>query len=127
MKRLCIAGGILLALCAAALANVWFLDRRSDELSVCLAQAQALAEEGSWDSAARLTEQAERRFRNLTFYLHITLRHNDIDAVEISFREVEQLLAHRDRPGAYAAANARLMQQLELLAESEHVTLRNIL
>lgn len=127
MKRLWITAGILILLCAAALVNVAFLNGMTEEITASLLQAQELAEGGDWEEAASLTIQADQQFRGQTFYLHITLRHSDIDEVEIAFQEVEQLLAHRERLGEYAAANARLVARLELLAESEHVTLRNIL
>lgn len=127
MRRLWIAAGILLALCAATAANVFYITGLTGQTSSALTQAQAAAEEGAWDRAAELTRQAEEDFQRQSFYLHITLHHSDIDAVEVSFQEVGQLLAHRERLGEYAAANARLIAQLELLAESESFTLKNIL
>lgn len=127
MKRVWIAGAVLVLLCAAALWNGLSLGRFTDSLVSSLEQAQAMAEKDNWEEAARITENTERHFRERAFYLHVTLRHNDIDAVETTFREVEQLLAHRERLGEYAAANARLTAQLELIAESEHFSLRNIL
>lgn len=127
MKRLWIAAGILAALCLATALNVAHITRLTRQVTDGLSQAQEQVRSGSWDRAAELTAQADRTFQEHTFYLHITLRHNDIDAVEVAFREVEQLLAHRERQGEYAAANARLIEQIELLAESEAFTLKNIL
>lgn len=127
MKRLWIAAGILLALCAATAANVLCITNLTRRTADTLAQAQTSAGAGDWDRAAELTHQAEHSFQEQSFYLHITLRHSDIDAVEIAFQEVEQLLLHRERLGEYAAANARLIAQVELLAESEAFTLKNIL
>lgn len=127
MRRAWIAGSVLVLLCAAALWNGLSLDRFTGNLVSSLEQAQGMAEKGSWEEAARITENAERRFQERAFYLHITLRHSDIDAVEISFREVEQLLTHRERLGEYAAANARLTAQLELIAQSERFSLHNVL
>lgn len=127
MKNLWIAAGILAAMCIAAGANVLYLCTLTGELTGALEQAQALAEEDGWSAAAQVTAGARARFQERVFYLHVTLRHEDIDEVELSFGEVEQLLAHRERLGEYAAANARLITRLELLAESEHFTLLNIL
>lgn len=127
MKRAWIAGCVLVLLLAAALWSGLYLGRFTEGLTASLAQAQGMVEKGNWEDAARVTENAARRFQDRTFYLHITLRHSEIDAVETSFREVEQLLAHQELPGEYAAANARLMTRLELLSESEHFSLQNIL
>lgn len=127
MKQIWIAAAVLILLLAAALWSGLYLAQFTDSLTSTLYQAQGMVEKGSWEDAARVTENAQRRFQDRSFYLHVTLRHNDIDAVETSFREVEQLLSHRERLGEYAAANARLITQLELLAESEHPSLHNIL
>lgn len=127
MKRAWIAAAVLILLLAAVLWSGLCLARFTGGLTAALYQAQGMAEKGNWEDAARVTETAQRRFQDRAFYLHVTLRHSDIDLVESSFREVEQLLSHRERLGEYAAANARLITQLELLAESEHPSLRNIL
>lgn len=127
MRRAWIAVSVLVLLCAAALWNSLCLGQFMDNLVSSLEQAQGMAEKGSWEEAARITENAGRRFQGRAFYLHVTLRHSDLDAVETAFREVEQLLAHRERLGEYAAANARLTTQLELMAEAERFSLHNIL
>ena len=127
MKHAWIAGSILVLLCAAALWSGLHLDRFAESVTTSLHQAQSMAERGSWEEAARVTQSAGRRLQDEAFYLHISLRHNDLDEVETGFREVEQLLAHQERLGEYAAANARLIVQLELLAESEHFSLHNVL
>lgn len=127
MKRAWIAGAVLILLCAASIWSGLCLGRFTENITASLEQAQGMAVKGSWQEAARVTSNAERRFQERSFFLHVTLRHNDIDAVETSFREVEQLLAYGDRLEVYAAANTRLISQLELLSESEHFALRNIL
>lgn len=127
MKRLCLAAAVLAALCAAAVFNVMHITRLAGQITGELSQAQTCAQSGDWDRAAELTGRAEQTFQDQAFYLHITLRHSDIDTVETAFREVGQLIAHRERLGEYAAANARLIAQVRLLAESEAFTLKNIL
>ena len=87
MKRAWIAGAILILLCAAAIWSGLCLGRFTGDITASLEQAQGMAVKGSWQEAARVTANAERRFRERSFYLHVTLRHNDIDAVETSFRE----------------------------------------
>lgn len=127
MKRLWIAVAILFLLCGATLANVYCLTRFTADLSRSLIQAQQAVETGSWDQAADITARTEAAFQKRAAYLHITLRHEDIDVIETSFHEVMELLAHEERVGEYAAANARLISLMDLLAESECPTLRNIL
>ena len=118
MKRAWIAGSVLILLCALSIWSGLSLGRFTEDITASLEQAQSMAVKDNWQEAARVTSNAERRFRERSFYLH---------AVETSFREVEQLLAYGDRLGEYAAANAVLISRLELLSESEHFALRNIL
>ena len=127
MKRAWIAGSILILLCALSIWSSLCLGRFTEDIISSLEQAQSMAVKDNWQEAARVTSNAERRFRERYFYLHVTLRHSDIDAVEATFREVEQLLTYGERLGEYAAANAVLISQLERLSESEHFALRNIL
>ena len=48
------------------------------------------------------------------------------DSIYTSFREVVEFLDSREQ-GEYSAANARLIALIELLNESEQLTLKNIL
>ena len=126
MRRLWIACGILAALFAAALYNTWHLDRLTASLSDQLTRAEACAEAGNWEEAARLTEEAFDEWDSHTVYLHVLLRHADTDEVYTSFREVEGFLRTRE-PQEYAASNARLIARLELVASMEQFNLQNLL
>ena len=116
MKRAWIAGSILVLLCALSIWSSLCLGRFTENIISSLEQAQSMAVKDNWQEAARVTSNAERRFREKYFYLHVTLRHSDIDAVEATFREVEQLLTYGERlggvrrrqRGAYLTAGAAL-------------------
>ncbi len=57
-----------------------------------------------------------------------TLRHTDTDAIQISMDEALAFLEGGEKqPAEYAAVNARLLTQLELLVEAELPTLTNLL
>lgn len=127
MKRLWIAIGIIVIMSGGALVNVFCLDLMTRDLSATLSLAQTAAEDEDWQRAAQLTQQACDDFDRRSFYLHITLRHEDIDAIEISFQEALQFLTHQEQVGEYTATNARLITQLGLLSEAEQPTLKNIL
>ena len=127
MKHFWIAAGILALLSAAALINVSHLTVMTEDLALLLIQAQEESEQGQQEQAIVLTEKAADRFERHSFYLHITLHHEDIDAITLAFREVMALLDGEDAHAEYTAANARLIAQLRLLAEAEQPTLHNIL
>ena len=125
MKRLWIAAILLCALLGATLANAWYLGHLTGELTAALEESEALAEAGDWAGAQAATEAAFRRWNNHETYLHILLRHSDTDQIYAGFQETLALLESREY-GEYAAANARLVTQIELLSEAEQLTLKNV-
>lgn len=128
MKRLYVSLGLILLLAALSGAHAACLTRFTGQLTGLLTQAQAQVDEGDWPQAARLTRQARARWMDWNGYLHFTLRHADTDAVQISFDEALAFLEGDERqPSEYAAVNARLITQLELLSEAELPTLTNLL
>ena len=127
MKRLVISLGLLLLIAGATLGNTAFLKTRTQALEELLTTAQAAVGRQDWREAEDLTKQALDQWRQLEFYLHVTLRHDDIDQILASIQEVRQYLTCPEDTAEYAAANARLLTQLELLCEAECHTLHNIL
>ena len=127
MKRLWLSLAILLLLGGGIMAHAVYLEESVAELTRQLQTAQAAAEEEHWAQAARITRSAALEFREKADYFHITLKHQDVNDIETAFQEVLQFLTHREQLDEYAAANARLIMQLELLTQSEELSLNNIL
>ena len=128
MKRLYLSLGLILLLAALSGVHAFCLTRFTGQLSDLLIQAQEQVDEEDWEQAARLTRQARERWESWDGYLHLTLRHTDTDAVQISFDEALAFLEGDERqPSEYAAVNARLLTQLWLLSEAELPTLTNLL
>lgn len=125
MKRLWIALALLGAIFAGTLIHVRSLHRFTDSLAAQLDQAEEQAEAENWAEARALTVQAQDAWAQRDVYLHVLLRHADTDAIYAGFRETLALLDSREY-GEYAAANARLLTQIELLYEAEQLTLKNI-
>lgn len=126
MKRLWVAALLLAVLAAVCLANAWYSRTLTGQLAQQLVRAQALVEEERWDQARDLTRQVYEQWNDRHFYLHIFLRHSDTDQILRTFRQVLQYL-QLEELDQYAAANADLTAQLELLAEMEQPSLVNIL
>ena len=127
MKRLWFSLFVILLLGGASLANVFYLDYLTSSLSEALEVAQAQAESGNTDFAYRKTLHAGERFLAHSFYLHVTLDHQDIDGIQTALGEVLEYLRLGETGGVYVAANSELMVKLSLLAEAEQLTLKNIL
>lgn len=126
MKRIWISLSILAVVFAAALANSWYLDNLTEQMAHTLEQAQALAEAENWEGGQKLTEKALEQWEKASDYLYIVVRHSDSDEVAAGFREVQQLLEWKEE-AEYTSANARLIEEIRLLADMEQFTLRNLL
>lgn len=126
MKRIWISLTILAVVFALALVNGWYLDRLTEEMAHTLEQAQTLAEEGDWAGGRQLTQDALDQWESAANYLYIVVRHSDSDEVSAGFREVGQLLEWQEE-AEYTSANARLIEELRLLADMEQFSLRNLL
>lgn len=126
MKRIWICCGILVILFLGALGNDFYLHRLSGTMVDTLLQAQDAAEEEDWDRAISLTEEVESRWHSHTKYLYIMMRHSEADDVTIGLQEVQQLLRWGE-DAEYTSANARLITQIQLLAEMEELSIENLL
>lgn len=128
MKRIFVAAALLLVMAALAAWHVFYLSQFTGELTHLLDQAGQQVEQERWSQAEALTRQALEIWEGKAAYLHTTMRHADIDAIQIAFQEVLAYLEGRERqPAEYAAANARLVTQLSLLLEAEQPSLKNLL
>ena len=126
MKRLWIAAAILVLVFSAALCHSFYISSFTDRLIDLLEEAESGAESSDWDRAQTLTDEALQRWEDRDSYLHVTLRHDETDVVYTGFREVLEFIQCREG-GEYSAANARLIANLELLAEAEQLTLKNVM
>lgn len=126
MKRLWIAAVLMAVLLAGSLIDAWYVQSLCDSLTGRLEEAQQLARAEQWDRASELTQQVYQDWQSHHFYLHSVLRHSDTDQILRSFRSVLQYLDIQELD-QYAAANADLLAQLELLAEMEQASVVNVL
>ncbi|SBV99674.1 conserved exported hypothetical protein [uncultured Eubacteriales bacterium] len=126
MKRLYIALAILAVVFAATLYNAYFLNQLTSDITTLLDRAESRAKAEDWRSATKLTTQANDLWEDHTLYLHVFLRHSNIDEVETGFREVWEFLLAEERTD-YAAANAHLIEAVSMLYEAEQFSLKNIL
>ena len=118
MKRLWIAAALLAFLLGASLANAWYSQSLTGDMTDRLRQAQYQAE--------AVTRQVYEDWQDHHFYLHTLMRHSDTDQVLRAFRQVLEYLRLQE-PDQYNAANADLIAQLELLAEMEQASVVNVL
>ena len=126
IKQLAAALALLIFLLGCSLGNAWYAQRLTETITSPLGQAQRLARADRWEEAAKLTQGAYDNWNGHHFYLHAVLRHSDTDQILRSFRAALEYLKLEELD-QYAAANADLLAQLELLAEMEQAALVNVL
>ncbi len=125
MFRLWSAAAILALLLGLSLANAWYVRRLTAGIGAHLEQAQLLAEADSWAEAEALTRRAWQDWDGEKRYVYSLLQHEDADQILRSFRAVLQYVKIEEMD-QYAAANAELIAQLELLSEMEQPSLLNV-
>ena len=126
MKHLWISLAILAAMFCALQFNFQYLVRFVEPLNTSLSQADASAKAGDWKTASAQTQQVRQTWDNKAVYLHVFLRHSDIDQINLLFGEVTEYAASQEYP-EYSAATARLRLHLGLLHEMEQFSWKNIL
>lgn len=126
MKKGWLAVALLVAMVVLSLWHVSVLRSLTGSLGEELRRAETLATMGDWDKAAEVTKAASEQWDSRAFYLHVTLDHKTADDIAVGFAETLGFLEWREA-GEYSAANARLMEQLELLGEVERPNLENLL
>lgn len=127
MKRMWISAGLIVLLVLLAILHVQKLKQFTEELEGQLELAQEHLNREDWSGASPLLNATYHRWENSAFYLHTTLRHEDIDAIRTSFREAMAFAESRQDAGECAAVIGRLRNQLELLLEGEQPTIKNLL
>ncbi len=126
MKRLVFSCTVLLLLLGASLLSGWHINALCSGYVRDLTAARQLAAQNDWTQARIITQCVYQDWDDRAFLLHALLRHSDTDQILLSFRSVHEylLLEEMDQ---YSAANAQLITQMELLAEMEQPTLKNVL
>lgn len=127
MRRLWVSVALLALLAGLAWAHTAKLNGLTGELTELLTRTEAALRREDWDRAEAEAAQADALWASHAFYLHITLSHEDIDAIRASLKEMRAYLASRDDAAECLAVSARLRNQLELLAEAELPSLKNLL
>lgn len=127
MKRLLAACLIIFLLVGTSCLHVGHLEALTAELTDRLETVRSRLSREDWDGAQRAMEQVCTQWEERSFYLHITLRHTEIDAIRASMKEITAYLRSREDRAECLAVLARLVNQLELLLEAEQLTVKNIL
>jgi len=117
---------LLTILLTFSLVNCSLITRQTDRWSEQLAAADACADAGDWPRAAQALEDSYRSWSSRQTYLHIVVKHEEVDGAEALYRRAAAIVQEQAL-SEFRAEIADLRNQLRLLAEMERVSIGNIL
>ena len=124
MKRLWAALLLLAVLLGGSLSSAIRLDRFAAGLDAGLRQVDALALSGDPEAVPAL-RRLLADWEAQSAWLHVTLRHGDVDEIRAGLAEALRLL-ELGRTEDCSAASARIRCQLRLLARMEQLRWENL-
>lgn len=127
MTRLWISVMLLCLLFCSTILNATYLHNFTETLACTLEEAEENILLNNRKAAIENTQRAKQLWEDHAAYLHVTLKHSDIDQITLTFQEVQRLLTAQEQGGEYHAANAQLILRIRLLFETEEFSLKNLL
>ena len=119
---LCVLTGILLF----SLLTGTLMDRHTARWREQLHRCDAFAQSEQWPEATQTLVESYQNWQTHRVWLHVLARHDIVDGAETMYTRAIAFSAARE-PSEFRAELADLDAQLELLAETERLSLQNIL
>ena len=126
MKHFYIPAGILAAILGFSLWAGRYVELRTDHWSARLEQADQEGRLEKWDSAREQMNEIYADWQSSQTFFHIIMDHEELDHVEELFAGVFAVCREEDDADFHQLLS-QLMKQLELLAETQRTSVRNIL
>ena len=119
----CAVLAVILALCVG---NAIWQNEKCQSWTGQLSTIDALAADDQWDNAAQALSALYKDWQSAQTWLHITVEHEELDDAETLFC-CSMVLAEEQDSVEFRAHLADLRSQLQLLAEMERVSVKNVL
>ena len=126
MKHFYIPVGILAVILGFSLWAGHYVEARTGQWNTLLAQADELGRTEDWDAAQDRMESIYADWQGSQTFFHIIMEHSELDEVEALFAGALAVCREEDDADFHQLL-AQLIKQLELLAETQQVSVRNIL
>ena len=126
MKPLVISLAVLGAILAFSLWGGAYVAERTGDWSAQLAAADASAQQERWEDAQAQLRKAYADWGRSQAFFHTILEHEELDEAESLFAAAFAACGEADAPD-FRTAMAQLDAQLRLLAETQAVSIKNIL
>ena len=118
MKRLWAAMAILVVVTGLCWWGVHTTIELSNELSTTLQEARNAAEQGDFERAADLSNQAEENWRKFHKTLSTFIQHTRLEAIDLSLASLSPLIEH-GAVDEFSSECARAAAQIASLQEAE--------
>lgn len=119
----------LLTLAAVLAFSLWagnYVATRTQEWSDMLSSADDTAQAGQWRDAKEQLDETYANWNRSQAFFHTIMEHEELDEAESLFATTFAACDAQDAPDFHAAI-AQLNSQLHLLAETQAVSIKNIL
>ena len=111
MLKEIIVGSFLVLILAAAIVNIHFLNKLTDNVARLIEESEKYAGNSDWNSAEKKAEEAVKLWSDSDTFTHLVLRHQETeDAADALYAYLQEVYAREDGAlkGAAQAAIARM-------------------
>ena len=126
MKVLVLPLGAIAVILAFSLWAGSYVQQQADTWEQLLDQAAAAAEEEDWPQASKLLSQAEEHWERSKTFLHTIIEHSELNEAEALFAAASEACFQQDAQ-EFRCQLTLLTTQLKVLAETQSVSIKNIL
>ena len=126
MKVLVLPLGAIAVILAFSLWAGSYVQQQADTWEQLLDQAAAAVEEEDWPQASKLLSQAEEHWERSKTFLHTIIEHSELNEAEALFAAASEACFQQDAQ-EFRCQLTLLSTQLKVLAETQSVSIKNIL
>ena len=126
MKALYIPAGLLALILAFSLWAGSYVRQRTGHWIALLEQTDASAMEEDWPNAEKRLLDAYDDWDSSQSFFHTIMNHSDLDEAESLFAGAKAVCSQQDDADFHLML-AQLMEHMDLLAETQSISIKNIL
>lgn len=126
MKALYIPAGLMALILAFSLWTGHYVRQRTDHWTAMLERADQAAMAEDWSSAEKRLLDAYGDWDSSQLFFHTIMSHSDLDEAESLFAGAKAVCGQRDDADFHLML-AQLMEHMDLLAETQSISIKNIL
>lgn len=126
MKALTIPAALLALILGFSLWTGRYVELRTDHWSALLEQTGSAARREDWPAAREQLGQTYRDWQSSQPFFHTIMEHDQLDEAEVLFQGAIAVCEERDAADFHLLL-AQLISQLRSLAETQSISIQNIL